>query len=213
MLDPSSPFNIAVSLMVMMVASYMLKPLDFVFPTVLLLTTLLRLSLNVASTRVVLMEGHTGTGAAAGDRILWPLPDRRQLRCGPDRLRHPGGHQLRGGDQGRGASPSARASPWMPCPAKQMAIDADLSAGLIDQAEAKRRRLEVTEEAEFFGSMDGASKFVRGDAMVAILILFINIIGGFAIGVAQHNLSASGRPTATSCWPSVTPWSPRSLAC
>jgi flagellar biosynthesis protein FlhA len=99
-------------------------------------------------------------------------------------------------------------------PGKQMAVDADLNAGLIDEKEAKRRRAEVGEEADFFGSMDGASKFVRGDAIAGILILFINIVGGFIIGMAQHGLSAGRRrPTATSCWRWATRWWRRSPAC
>ena len=158
----------------------------------LLLTTLLRLSLNVGSTRVVLLEGHTGPGAAGA--VIEAF-----------------GHFLIGGNFAVGlivfailvvinfvvitkgseriAEVSARFT-LDAMPGKQMAIDADLNAGLIDEKEAKRRRAEVGEEAEFFGSMDGASKFVRGDAIAGILILFINIIGGFAIGMLQHGLSA-----------------------
>lgn len=191
-LDIFFTFNIATALMVMMVAATMLRPLDFAsFPSVLLLTTLLRLSLNVASTRVVLMEGHTGTGAAG--RVIESF-----------------GHFLIGGNFAvglivfailvvinfvvitKGAERIAEVSARFTLdamPGKQMAIDADLSAGLIDEKEAKRRRREVGEEAEFHGSMDGASKFVRGDAVAGILILFINIIGGFVIGVVQHDLS------------------------
>ncbi len=192
-LDIFFTFNIAMSLMVMMVAATMLRPLDFAaFPSVLLLTTLLRLSLNVASTRVVLLEGHTGTGAAGA--VIESF-----------------GHFLIGGNFAVGiivfailvvinftvitkgseriAEVSARFT-LDAMPGKQMAIDADLGAGLIDEAEARKRRREVGEEAEFHGSMDGASKFVRGDAVAGILILFINIIGGFIIGVAQHGLSA-----------------------
>ena len=192
-LDTFFTLNIAIALVVMMVAAYMRRPLDFsVFPTVLLLTTLLRLSLNVASTRVVLMEGHTGPGAAGA--VIEAF-----------------GHFLIGGNFAVGfivfailvvinfvvitkgseriAEVSARFT-LDAMPGKQMAIDADLGAGLIDEKEAKRRRAEVGEEAEFFGSMDGASKFVRGDAIAGILILFINIIGGFIIGMVQHGLSA-----------------------
>lgn len=194
LLDILFTVNIAIALMVMMVAAYMTKPLDFAaFPVVLLLTTLLRLSLNVASTRVVLLEGHTGTGAAG--QVIEAF-----------------GHFLIGGNFAvglivfailvvinfvvvtKGAERIAEVSARFALdamPGKQMAIDADLGAGLIDEKEAKRRRSEVSEEADFFGSMDGASKFVRGDAMAAILILFISIIGGFAIGMAQHGLSAS----------------------
>lgn len=194
MLDTFFTFNIAASLMVMMVAAYMLKPLDFAaFPIVLLLTTMMRLSLNVASTRVVLMEGHTGPGAAGA--VIEAF-----------------GHFLIGGNFAVGlivfsilvvinfvvvtkgseriAEVSARFA-LDAMPGKQMAIDADLGAGLIDDKEAKRRRSEVSEEADFFGSMDGASKFVRGDAVAGILILFINIVGGMAVGMLQHGLPAS----------------------
>jgi flagellar biosynthesis protein FlhA len=194
MLDLFFTFNIATALMVMMVAATMLRPLDFAaFPSVLLLTTLLRLSLNVASTRVVLLQGHTGAGAAG--HVIESF-----------------GHFLIGGNFAVGlivfailvvinfvvvtkgseriAEVGARFT-LDAMPGKQMAIDADLNAGLIDEKEAKRRRLEVGEEAEFHGSMDGASKFVRGDAIAGILILFINIIGGFVIGVVEHGLSPS----------------------
>ncbi len=194
LLDLFFTFNIATALMVMMVAATMLRPLDFAaFPAVLLLTTLLRLALNVASTRVVLMEGHTGTGAAGA--VIESF-----------------GHFLIGGNFAvglivfailvvinfvvitKGAERIAEVGARFALdamPGKQMAIDADMNAGLIDEPEAKRRRREVQEEAEFHGSMDGASKFVRGDAIAGILILFINIIGGFIIGVVQHGLSAS----------------------
>jgi flagellar biosynthesis protein FlhA len=180
--------------MVMMVAAFMVRPLDFAaFPAVLLLTTLMRLSLNVASTRVVLLEGHTGPGAAGA--VIEAF-----------------GHFLIGGNFAvglivfailvvinfvvvtKGAERIAEVGARFTLdamPGKQMAVDADLNAGLIDEKEAKRRRAEVGEEAEFFGSMDGASKFVRGDAVAGILILLINIFGGFAIGMLQHNLSAS----------------------
>jgi len=194
MLDAFFTLNIAVALMVMMVAAYMLRPLDFAaFPSVLLLTTLMRLSLNVASTRVVLLEGHTGPGAAGA--VIEAF-----------------GHFLIGGNFAvglivfailvvinfvvitKGAERIAEVSARFTLdamPGKQMAVDADLNAGLIDEKEAKRRRAEVSEEANFFGSMDGASKFVRGDAIAGILILIINIVGGFAIGMLQHGLSAS----------------------
>ena len=194
LLDIFFTFNIATALMVMMVAATMLRPLDFAaFPAVLLLTTLLRLALNVASTRVVLMEGHSGPGAAGA--VIESF-----------------GHFLIGGNFAvglivfailvvinfvvitKGAERIAEVGARFALdamPGKQMAIDADMNAGLIDEAEAKRRRREVGEEAEFHGAMDGASKFVRGDAIAGILILFINIIGGFIIGVVQHSLSAS----------------------
>jgi flagellar biosynthesis protein FlhA len=194
LLDMFFTINIAVALMVMMVAAYMIRPLDFAaFPSVLLLTTLMRLSLNVASTRVVLLEGHTGAGAAGA--VIEAF-----------------GHFLIGGNFAVGlivfailvvinfvvvtkgseriAEVSARFT-LDAMPGKQMAVDADLNAGLIDEKEAKRRRAEVGEEAEFFGSMDGASKFVRGDAVAGILILLINIFGGFSVGILQHDLTAS----------------------
>ena len=193
-LDLLFTFNIAMALMVMIVASYMVRPLDFaIFPTVILLTTLLRLSLNVASTRVVLMEGHTGPGAAGA--VIESF-----------------GHFLIGGNftvglivfailviinfvvVTKGAERIAEVGARFTLdamPGKQMAIDADMNAGLIDEKEAKRRRAEVGEEADFFGSMDGAAKFVRGDAIAGLLILFVTIVGGFIIGMAQHDLSAS----------------------
>ncbi len=193
-LDTFFTFNISVALMVMMVAAYMIKPLDFAaFPAVLLLTTLMRLSLNVASTRVVLLEGHTGPGAAGA--VIEAF-----------------GHFLIGGNFAvglivfsilvvinfvvvtKGAERIAEVSARFALdamPGKQMAVDADLNAGLIDEKEAKRRRAEVSEEADFFGSMDGASKFVRGDAVAGILILLINIFGGFTVGVVQHGLTAA----------------------
>ncbi len=192
-LDLLFTVNIALALMVMMVASNMKRPLDFAaFPTVILLTTLMRLSLNVASSRVVLMEGHTGPGAAGA--VIESF-----------------GHFLIGGNFAvglivfailvvinfmvvtKGAERIAEVGARFTLdamPGKQMAIDADLNAGIIDEKEAKRRRAEVGEEAEFFGSMDGASKFVRGDAIAGLLILFITMVGGFIIGMAQHGLSA-----------------------
>ncbi len=194
LLDTFFTINIAVALMVMMVAAYMVRPLDFAaFPSVLLLTTLMRLSLNVASTRVVLLEGHTGAGAAGA--VIEAF-----------------GHFLIGGNFAvglivfailvvinfvvvtKGAERIAEVSARFTLdamPGKQMAVDADLNAGLINETEAKRRRAEVGEEADFFGSMDGASKFVRGDAVAGILILLINIVGGFTVGVLQHDLSAA----------------------
>jgi flagellar biosynthesis protein FlhA len=191
-LDMLFTFNIALSIMVLLVSLSTKKALDFAaFPTVLLLSTLLRLSLNVASTRVVLMEGHTGPDAAG--KVIEAF-----------------GHFLVGGNYavgiivfvilvvinfivitkgaGRIAEVSARFT-LDAMPGKQMAIDADLNAGLIDENEARRRRAEVAQESDFYGSMDGASKFVRGDAIAGILILLINIVGGFVVGVIQHDLS------------------------
>src|SRR5437899_6021885 len=193
LLDLCFTFNIALALVVMMAAAYTRRQLDFAtFPTVLLLTTLMRLSLNVASTRAVLTQGHTGPAAAG--KVIESF-----------------GHFVIGGNFAvglivfsilvvinfivvtKGAERIAEVGARFTLdamPGKQMAIDADLNAGLIDEKEAKRRRAEVGDEAEFFGSMDGASKYVRGDAMAGLLILFINIIGGFVIGVAQHGMSA-----------------------
>ncbi len=190
-LDMLFTFNITFGLVVLLVSVYALRPLDFtVFPTILLVATLLRLALNIASTRVVLLEGHTGTAAAGkvieafGDFVI-------------------GGNYAVGlvvfailviinfvvvtKGAGRVSEVSARFT-LDAMPGKQMAIDADLNAGLCSQDEARQRRAEVSQEADFYGSMDGASKFVRGDAIAGILILFINIIGGLAIGVFQHDL-------------------------
>jgi len=193
-LDLLFTFNIALALMVLMVAAYTRRPLDFAtFPTVLLLTTLLRLSLNVASTRIVLTEGHTGPAAAG--KVIESF-----------------GHFVIGGNfavglivfsilvvinfmvvtkgAGRIAEVAARFT-LDAMPGKQMAIDADMNAGLIDDKEARRRRAEIALEADFYGAMDGASKFVRGDAVAGILVLFINVIGGLAVGVLQHDLNIS----------------------
>ena len=194
LLDISFTFNIALSLVVILAAIYARKPLDFaVFPTVLLLATLLRLALNIASTRVVLLHGHTGTEAAGkviqsfGEFVI-------------------GGNYTVGlvvfvilivinfvvvtKGAGRISEVTARFT-LDAMPGKQMAIDADLNAGLINQEEAKRRRGEVVQEADFYGAMDGSSKFVRGDAVAGIIILFVNIIGGLLIGILQHGMSVS----------------------
>ena len=191
LLDAFFSFNIALSIVVLLVAVYTMRPLDFaVFPTILLVATLLRLALNVASTRVVLLEGHEG-GDAAG-KVIQAF-----------------GEVVIGGNYavglvvfviliiinfvvvtkgaGRISEVSARFT-LDAMPGKQMAIDADLNAGLIDQEEAKIRRADVSAEADFYGAMDGASKFVRGDSVAGILILIINIIGGLAVGIAQHQL-------------------------
>jgi flagellar biosynthesis protein FlhA len=191
MLDLFFSFNIALSVIVLLTALYTVKPLDFMaFPTILLVSTMLRLSLNVASTRVVLTEGHTG-GAAAG-KVIEAF-----------------GHFLIGGNYtvgivvfiiltiinftvvtkgaGRIAEVGARFA-LDAMPGKQMAIDADLNAGLIGEDEARRRRQEVAQEAEFYGAMDGASKYVRGDAVAGIMVTVINIIGGLLVGILQHDL-------------------------
>ena len=194
LLDMLFTFNITFALIILLIVVYARKPLDFaLFPTVILIATLLRLALNVASTRVVLLNGHEGSDAAG--KVIQSF-----------------GEVVIGGNYavglvvfiilviinfvvvtkgaGRVAEVSARFT-LDSMPGKQMAIDADLNQGLIDQEEAKRRREEVTREADFYGSMDGASKFVRGDAVAGILITLINVIGGFTIGILQHDLSAA----------------------
>ena len=191
LLDILFTFNIALAIMVLLVAMNTTRPLDFaVFPTVLLISTLLRLSLNVASTRVVLLHGHTGPAAAG--KVIESF-----------------GHFLVGGNYavgivvfvilvvinfvvitkgaGRIAEVGARFT-LDAMPGKQMAIDADLNAGLIGEDVARKRRAEVAQEADFYGAMDGASKFVRGDAVAGIIIMLINVIGGLVIGVLQHDL-------------------------
>ena len=191
LLDLLFTFNIAMSMIVLLAALFAMKPLDFsAFPSVLLVTTLLRLSLNVASTRVVLLEGHQGSGSAG--HVIEAF-----------------GNFLVGGNYtvgivvfvilviinfvvitkgaGRIAEVSARFT-LDAMPGKQMAIDADLNAGIIGEDEARKRRATVSQEADFYGSMDGASKFVRGDAVAGIIITIINVVGGLAVGVMQHDL-------------------------
>ncbi|MDU1297929.1 MAG: FHIPEP family type III secretion protein, partial [Enterobacter hormaechei] len=190
-LDLLFTFNIALSIMVLLVAMFTQRTLEFAaFPTILLFTTLLRLALNVASTRIILMEGHTG--AAAAGKVVEAF-----------------GHFLVGGNfaigivvfvilviinfmvitkgAGRIAEVGARFV-LDGMPGKQMAIDADLNAGLIAEDEAKKRRAEVTQEADFYGSMDGASKFVRGDAIAGILIMVINVVGGLLVEGVKDRL-------------------------
>src|SRR3954469_16613477 len=192
MLDMGFIANIMISLAVLMVALNAARPLDFSsFPTVLLFTTLLRLALNVASTRVVLVDGHTGASAAG--HVIEAF-----------------GSFLIGGDYavgifvfiilmiinlvvitkgaGRVSEVSARFT-LDAMPGKQMAIDADLNAGLLTPEEAKARRQEVATEADFYGSMDGASKFVKGDAIAGVLILLVNVIGGLILGTLSHGMS------------------------
>ncbi|HMK61500.1 MAG TPA: flagellar biosynthesis protein FlhA [Dissulfurispiraceae bacterium] len=194
LLDMSLSFSITFAIVVILVASYISKPLDFsVFPSVLLIATLLRLSLNIASTRLILTHGETGTAAAGkviqsfGEFVI-------------------GGNFVVGfvvfmilviinfvvitKGSGRIAEVSARFT-LDAMPGKQMSIDADLNAGIIDEVEARKRRQEISREADFYGSMDGASKFIRGDAIAGIIIMVINIIGGFLIGVLQKGMSAS----------------------
>jgi flagellar biosynthesis protein FlhA len=191
-LDILFTFNICFALMILLASLYTAKPTDFsAFPTLLLLTTLLRLSLNVAAARVILLDGYLGSDAAG--RVIESF-----------------GEFVIGGNYAvgiavfailviinfvvitKGAGRIAEVAARFVLdgmPGKQMAIDADLNAGLINQEEAMRRRQEVAHEADFFGAMDGASKFVRGDAVAAVLILFINLIGGFIIGAWQHGLT------------------------
>ena len=191
-LDVLFSFNIALSIMVLLIGLQTRKALDFIaFPTVLLMTTMLRLSLNVASTRVVLAEGHNGPDAAG--KVIEAF-----------------GHFLIGGNYtvglvvfiiltiinftvvtkgaGRIAEVGARFT-LDAMPGKQMAIDADLNAGLIGEDEARRRRAEVSQESEFYGAMDGASKYVRGDAVAGIMVIIINIFGGLIVGIAQHDMA------------------------
>src|SRR3569833_2252646 len=193
LLDIFFTFNISLSLVVLLSGVYSKKPLDFSsFPTILLVATLLRLALNVASTRVVLLDGHTGTHAAG--QVIQAF-----------------GEFVVGGNYAvgmvvfailvivnfvvvtKGATRVSEVTARFTLdamPGKQMAIDADHNAGQQTQEQARERRQEVREEADFYGSMDGASKFVRGDATAGILILFINIIGGFFVGMIQHGLGA-----------------------
>jgi len=193
-LDLFFSFNIALSVIVLLTALYTVKPLDFMaFPAILLVSTMLRLSLNVASTRIVLTEGHTG-GAAAG-KVIEAF-----------------GHFLIGGNYtvgivvfviltiinftvvtkgaGRIAEVGARFA-LDAMPGKQMAIDADLNAGMIGEAEARKRRAEVGQEAEFYGAMDGASKYVKGDAVAGIMVTLINVIGGLIVGVVMHDMAVA----------------------
>ncbi len=191
-LDLLFTFNIALSMMIVVAVFTVRKPLDFaIFPTVLLIATLLRLALNVASTRVVLMHGHNGT-AAAGHVIeafgAFVIGGNYAVGIVVFIILTIINFVVITKGAGRISEVSARFT-LDAMPGKQMAIDADLNAGLINQEEAKTRRLEVRSEADFYGSMDGASKFVRGDATAGILILVINVIGGLAIGTMMHDLS------------------------
>lgn len=194
-LDIFFSFNIALSVIVLLTSLYTVKPLDFMaFPAVLLMSTMLRLSLNVASTRIVLSEGHTGPDAAG--KVIEAF-----------------GHFLIAGNYtvgivvfviltiinfvvitkgaGRIAEVGARFA-LDAMPGKQMAIDADLNAGLIGEQDARRRRTEVAQEAEFYGAMDGASKYVRGDAIAGLIVIVVNIVGGLLVGMIQHDLTFEG---------------------
>ena len=194
LLDILFSFNIALSLVILLAVIYVMRPLEFAaFPTVVLMATLLRLALNIASARVVLLHGHDGPAAAG--KVIQAF-----------------GEFVIGGNFAvglvvftiitiinfvvvtKGATRVSEVTARFTLdsmPGKQMAIDADLNAGLLTQEQARERRQEVREEADFYGSMDGASKFVRGDATAGILIMMINIVGGFFVGVLQHGLSAS----------------------
>ncbi len=193
-LDMFFTFNITLSLVVMLVVVYTRRPLEFsVFPSMLLIATLLRLALNVASTRVVLLEGHTG-GDAAGKVIeafgAFVIGGNYAVGLVVFLILVIINFVVVTKGAGRVSEVSARFT-LDAMPGKQMAIDADLNSGLIDQDEARARREDIAREADFYGAMDGASKFVRGDAIAGILILFINIIGGLSIGMAQHGLDFS----------------------
>ena len=190
-LDLLFTFNIALSMMIVVAVFTVRKPLDFaIFPTVLLIATLLRLALNVASTRVVLMHGHNGT-AAAGHVIeafgAFVIGGNYAVGIVVFIILTIINFVVITKGAGRISEVSARFT-LDAMPGKQMAIDADLNAGLINQEEARTRRAEVRSEADFYGSMDGASKFVRGDAAAGILILVINVLGGLAIGTMMHDL-------------------------
>jgi len=192
LLDLFFTFNIAFSLIIILVVIYTLKPLEFaVFPTVILIATILRLALNVASTRIVLLEGHNG-GAAAGKVIeafgSFVIGGNFAVGLVVFAILVVINFVVVTKGAGRVAEVGARFT-LDAMPGKQMAIDADLNSGLITQDQARERRAEIAAEADFYGSMDGASKFVRGDAIAGIIILFVNIIGGLAIGVGQHGMS------------------------
>jgi flagellar biosynthesis protein FlhA len=192
MLDLSLTMSITISILIILVASYVRKPLDFsVFPSVLLIATLLRLSLNIASTRLILTKGELGTEAAgkvikafgefvvSGNFVVGLIVFLILVIINFIVITK---------GSGRIAEVSARFT-LDAMPGKQMSIDADLNAGLIDEKEARRRREEISREADFYGAMDGASKFIRGDAIAAIIIMIINIIGGILIGVLQKGMS------------------------
>ena len=194
LLDVFFTFNITLSLVVLLVVVYTLRPLDFgVFPSILLIATLFRLALNVASTRVVLLEGHQG-GDAAGKVIeafgAFVIGGNYAVGLVVFAILVIINFVVVTKGAGRVSEVSARFT-LDAMPGKQMAIDADLNAGLVTQEEARERREEVAREADFYGSMDGASKFVRGDAAAGILILFINIVGGLGVGMGQHGLDFS----------------------
>ena len=193
LIDIGLAFSVALSILILMVALWIKKPLEFsAFPTILLLATMLRLSLNIATTRVILSHGHEGVNAAGhviggfsqfvmgGDFLIGIIVfliliivNFLVITKGATRI----------------AEVGARFT-LDAIPGKQMAIDADLSAGLIDEKESQRRRKELEEESSFFGSMDGASKFVRGDAIAGLIITAVNVFGGIVIGITRHDMDA-----------------------
>jgi len=208
-LDLLLSFNLTFSLMVLLLSLYTIKPIEFfIFPSLLLVTTLFRLSLGVASTRLILLHGWEGLGAAG-------------------RVIHSFGSFVVGGNYVVGAiifiilviinfiviikgstriAEVAARFTLDAMPGKQMSIDADLNAGYIDDHEARKRRINLARESEFYGAMDGASKFVRGEAVAGILIMAINIVGGLIIGVLQHGLSLKDAARTSPCLPSVRGW-------
>ena len=191
LLDIMLAFNITISVLILMVVLFLHKPLELSsYPTILLITTLIRLSLNLASTRLILSHGHEGTDAAGhviqafsnfvmgGDFIIGviifsvlTIVNFKVITAGSGRI----------------AEVAARFT-LDAMPGKQMAIDADLSAGMIDEATARARRKELEDESAFFGSMDGASKFVRGEAVASLIIIAVNVFGGIIIGTTRHGL-------------------------
>ena len=213
MIDLGLALSIAVSVLILMVSLWINKPLEFLaFPTVLLVATILRLALNISTTRLILAHGATGITAAgyviggfaslvmSGDFVIGIIVflilvtiNFLVITKGATRI----------------AEVGARFT-LDAIPGKQMAIDADLSAGLIDEKIAQKRRRELEEESSFFGSMDGASKFVRGDAIAGLIILAVNIFGGIVIGVTRHGLGLSPPPTFSPNFRSATASSRRS---
>ena len=214
LLDLALAISIILAVLILMTSLFIQTPLEFsAFPTVLLIATMLRLSLNLASTRLILAHGHEGTAAAghvieafgnfvmSGNFVIGIIVFTILVIVNFVVITK---------GSGRIAEVAARFH-LDAMPGKQMAIDADLSAGLIDETVARKRRKDLEDESGFFGAMDGASKFVRGDAIAGLLVVFINIIGGMIIGIAAAGPDASPRPAApTRCSRSATAWSRRS---
>ena len=213
LLDLALAISIILSVLILMTALFIQTPLEFsAFPTVLLIATMLRLALNLASTRLILAHGHEGTDAAghvieafgnfvmSGNFVIGIIVFTILVIVNFVVITK---------GSGRIAEVAARFH-LDAMPGKQMAIDADLSAGLIDEKEARRRRKKLEDEGGFFGAMDGASKFVRGDAIAGLLVVFINVIGGMIIGIAQQGLSFADAAHSYTSSPSATGWSRRS---